>query len=87
MDCLIVSGRSCALSKDVTPARLVAMASKCGGGRERLEFELWLVLDYFSAATKKPVSPILLALLPSEDQMPKAWPSNQLCTRAINEDG
>jgi hypothetical protein len=43
---------------------------------EELEYELWLVLDYFSAATKKPVSPILLALLPSEDRMPKAWPSD-----------
>mmetsp|Transcript_5577 Transcript_5577/g.11541 ORF Transcript_5577/g.11541 Transcript_5577/m.11541 type:complete len:650 (-) Transcript_5577:127-2076(-) len=43
---------------------------------DELEYELWLVLDYFSAATKKPISPILLALLPSEDQMPKAWPSN-----------
>ena len=42
---------------------------------DELEYELWLVLDYFSAATKKPVSPVLLALMPSEEQMPKAWPS------------
>lgn len=43
---------------------------------DKLEYELWLVLDYFSAATKKPVSPVLLALLPKEDHMPKAWPSS-----------
>ncbi len=42
---------------------------------DELEYELWLVLDYFSEATNKPVSPILLALLPDEDQMPKPWPS------------
>lgn len=41
---------------------------------EELEYELWLVLDYFSSVTNKPLSPILLALLPSEGQMPKAWP-------------
>jgi len=42
---------------------------------DELEYELWLVLDYFSEATNKPVSPILLALLPNEDQMPKPWPT------------
>jgi len=42
---------------------------------EELEYELWLVLDYFSEATQKPIAPILLALLPSEDHIPKPWPS------------
>jgi hypothetical protein len=43
---------------------------------DELEYELWLVLDYFSATTNRPISPVLLALLPDEDQMPKAWPSS-----------
>jgi len=43
---------------------------------EELEYELWLVLDYFSAVTNKALSPDLLALMPSEDAMTKAWPSN-----------
>jgi len=41
---------------------------------DELEYELWLVLDNFSSSTNKPLSPILLALLPSEDRMPKSWP-------------
>jgi hypothetical protein len=43
---------------------------------EELEYELWLVLDHFSAVTNKALSPDLLALMPSEDAMTKAWPSN-----------
>jgi len=43
---------------------------------DELEYELWLVLDYFSATTNRPISPVLLALLPGEDQMPQAWPSS-----------
>ena len=43
---------------------------------DELEYELWLMLDDFSATTNKPLSPILLALLPNEDQMPKPWPSD-----------
>lgn len=43
---------------------------------DELEYELWLMLDDFSTTTNKPLSPILLSLLPDEDQMPKAWPSD-----------
>ncbi len=43
---------------------------------DELEYELWLMLDDFSVTTNKPLSPILLALLPNEDQMPKSWPSD-----------
>jgi len=43
---------------------------------DELEYELWLMLDDFSKATNKRLSPILLSLLPSDDRMPKAWPSD-----------
>ena len=42
---------------------------------DEFEYELWLVLDDFLVATKKQISPILLALLPDENFMPKPWPS------------
>lgn len=52
---------------------------------DELEYELWLVIDYFSTTTNKEISPVLLGLLPQDDRLPKPWPADFALKKAFEE--
>mmetsp|Transcript_27468 Transcript_27468/g.75080 ORF Transcript_27468/g.75080 Transcript_27468/m.75080 type:complete len:656 (-) Transcript_27468:329-2296(-) len=52
---------------------------------DELEYQLWLVIDYFSTITNKEISPVLMGLLPRDDQLPKSWPADFSLKKAFDE--
>jgi len=72
------SSSSSSSSSQTKGGSATSTASTSSWTTNELEYELWLVLDYFATATKKQLSPVLLQLLPRGDNnpFPKAWPSD-----------